>query len=275
MRALLEANRTIVADLDLALVLRRIVESAAAPGGCRLRRTRRRRRRRAARGVRPRRHGRRHRQRDRAPPGGARPPRSGDRQAAGDPGRRRDRARGCGRLPGRSPADARVPRRARARARGGVRQPLPDPHRRPNPSPTATRSWSRPWRRPPASRSRTRGSSRRLGAGRSGWRPPPRSPVACSPATRPRCAWWLAACTSWPSPTSRRSCCRSTPSCLVAVAEGHDAPGIEDARYPASGTLSEHVLQTGQAGPSRRCRGHRQRRRSHDLPDRTGSASVR
>jgi signal transduction histidine kinase len=32
---------------------------------------------------------------------------------------------------------------------------------------------------------------------------------------------------------------------LVAVAEGHDAPGIEDARYPASGTLSEYVVQTG------------------------------
>jgi signal transduction histidine kinase len=32
---------------------------------------------------------------------------------------------------------------------------------------------------------------------------------------------------------------------LVAVAEGHDAPGIEEARYPASGTLSEYVLQTG------------------------------
>ena len=31
----------------------------------------------------------------------------------------------------------------------------------------------------------------------------------------------------------------------VAVAEGHDAGGIEDTRYAASGTLSEHVLQTG------------------------------
>jgi len=31
----------------------------------------------------------------------------------------------------------------------------------------------------------------------------------------------------------------------VAVAEGHDAAGIEGTRYPASGTLSEHVLQTG------------------------------
>ena len=31
----------------------------------------------------------------------------------------------------------------------------------------------------------------------------------------------------------------------VAVAEGADAAGIEDARYPASGTLSEHVMQTG------------------------------
>ncbi len=32
---------------------------------------------------------------------------------------------------------------------------------------------------------------------------------------------------------------------LVAVAEGRDAAGIEDARYAASGTLSEHVLQSG------------------------------
>jgi signal transduction histidine kinase len=32
---------------------------------------------------------------------------------------------------------------------------------------------------------------------------------------------------------------------LVAVAEGRDAPEIEDARYAASGTLSEHVVQTG------------------------------
>jgi signal transduction histidine kinase len=32
---------------------------------------------------------------------------------------------------------------------------------------------------------------------------------------------------------------------LVAVAEGRDAAGIEDARYAASGTLSEYVLQTG------------------------------
>ena len=32
---------------------------------------------------------------------------------------------------------------------------------------------------------------------------------------------------------------------LVAVAEGRDAAGIEDARYAASGTLSEHVVQTG------------------------------
>ena len=32
---------------------------------------------------------------------------------------------------------------------------------------------------------------------------------------------------------------------LVAVAEGQDAAGIEDVRYAASGTLSEHVLQTG------------------------------
>lgn len=31
----------------------------------------------------------------------------------------------------------------------------------------------------------------------------------------------------------------------VAVAEGRDAAGIEDTRYAASGTLSEHVLQTG------------------------------
>ena len=31
----------------------------------------------------------------------------------------------------------------------------------------------------------------------------------------------------------------------VAVAEGHDAAGIEDTRYPASGTLSEHVMRTG------------------------------
>jgi signal transduction histidine kinase len=31
----------------------------------------------------------------------------------------------------------------------------------------------------------------------------------------------------------------------VAVAEGHDAAGIEGARYAASGTLSEHVLHTG------------------------------
>jgi signal transduction histidine kinase len=32
---------------------------------------------------------------------------------------------------------------------------------------------------------------------------------------------------------------------LVAVAEGGEASGIEEARYAASGTLSEHVLQTG------------------------------
>jgi NADPH-dependent ferric siderophore reductase len=32
---------------------------------------------------------------------------------------------------------------------------------------------------------------------------------------------------------------------LVAVAEGRDAAAIEDARCAASGTLSEHVLQTG------------------------------
>jgi signal transduction histidine kinase len=31
----------------------------------------------------------------------------------------------------------------------------------------------------------------------------------------------------------------------VAVAEGEEAPGIEDTRYPMSGTLSEHVLRTG------------------------------
>jgi signal transduction histidine kinase len=31
----------------------------------------------------------------------------------------------------------------------------------------------------------------------------------------------------------------------VAVAEGHDAAGIEDTRYPASGTLSEQVMRTG------------------------------
>jgi signal transduction histidine kinase len=31
----------------------------------------------------------------------------------------------------------------------------------------------------------------------------------------------------------------------VAVAEGRDAAGIQDTRYPAAGTLSEHVLQTG------------------------------
>jgi signal transduction histidine kinase len=32
----------------------------------------------------------------------------------------------------------------------------------------------------------------------------------------------------------------------VAVAEGVDAPGIEDTRYTAAGTLSEHVLRSGQ-----------------------------
>lgn len=32
----------------------------------------------------------------------------------------------------------------------------------------------------------------------------------------------------------------------VEVAEGHDAAGIEDTRYAASGTLSEHVLRTGE-----------------------------
>jgi signal transduction histidine kinase len=32
---------------------------------------------------------------------------------------------------------------------------------------------------------------------------------------------------------------------LVAVAEGRDAAGIEEARYAASGTLSEHVIQNG------------------------------
>ncbi|HEY3527727.1 MAG TPA: GAF domain-containing protein [Nocardioides sp.] len=32
---------------------------------------------------------------------------------------------------------------------------------------------------------------------------------------------------------------------VVAVAEGRDAAGIEDARYAAAGTLSEHVIQTG------------------------------
>jgi signal transduction histidine kinase len=31
----------------------------------------------------------------------------------------------------------------------------------------------------------------------------------------------------------------------VAVAEGSDAAGLEDSRYPISGTLSEHVLRTG------------------------------
>jgi signal transduction histidine kinase len=32
---------------------------------------------------------------------------------------------------------------------------------------------------------------------------------------------------------------------LVAVAEGRDASGIQDARYAAAGTLSEHVIETG------------------------------
>ncbi len=34
---------------------------------------------------------------------------------------------------------------------------------------------------------------------------------------------------------------------LVAVAEGREAAGIEDARYAATGTLSEHVIRTGRA----------------------------
>ena len=117
MRALLDANRAIVADLDLALVLRRIVESAVDLVGARYGAL-------AVVGV----DGALEEfvhvgmddesiAADRSPPGGQGTARAGDRGAAADPGRRprgASRARWASR---RSSADARVPRRTGPGAR--------------------------------------------------------------------------------------------------------------------------------------------------------------
>ena len=104
----------------------------------------------------------------------------------------------------------------------------------------------RRWPRRRASPSRTRGCSRRRGCARSGALPPPRSPGGCSPATRVRVLRLIARQVHALAAADLTTVVVPVDTeLLVAVAEGRDAAGIEDARYAASGTLSEHVLQSG------------------------------
>ena len=204
----------------------------------------------------------------RPPARGQGTPRSGHRGAAGDPGRKPDDVRRVGRTSPPAPADAGLPRRPGPGARRGVgnlyltaseAEPFTDQDEE------LARGAGRDGRGRHRERAAVRGGA---GCARSGWRPPPRSPGGCSPATRAPCAWSPAQVHELAAADLTTVVVPATPSCWWRSPRGATRPASRTCGTPRPAPSASTCCSTGKPMRLVDAEDPDGRRRPHDLPRR-------